>query len=329
MVNTLVERFKRATARPQSDITPQDSEWFGIGNLMRAAKVYNRFHHGSIHSYRRRLYRERFTELLAAHGKPSHEPAVLRDGWALDLSARHPLLPRVYPEAEAVIEKRGMTKKGVTERRFLRDILRPEDLVEHPSLLDLALSPEILVPVCNYLGMIPVLSSTVPPAIRLTESSIDGQADGTYRTSQLYHLDYHDTPLVYVIILLRDVTPQSGPYTFLPASASDQVRRKLGYFRRRVPYRLTDEQVYGAVDRGEARPFMGPKGSILFNDSSRCFHYGSRDAVVTRYQLMLAYVSPCRTDFTEHNLTPRRYAARDHDSPLARLVLDKYYRIPA
>ena len=328
MAIPLVEKFKRATARPQSDLTPADSEWFGIGNLMRAAKVYNHFKYGSIHAYRRHLYRKQFDALLAEHGRPASEAARLRDGWAMDLSRSHRLLDRVYTEAEAIIAKRGMTKEGRPDRKFLRDILHPEDLVDYPSLLDFALSPDILVPVSRYLGMIPVLSSTVPPAIRLTESSADGQVDSTYRTSQLYHLDYHDTPLVYVILLLRDVGPKSGPFTFLSTSASDTVCRKLNYFSRRVPYRLTDEQVYGAVDRREAHEFMGPKGSILFLDSSRCFHYGSRDAVVPRYQLMLAYVSPCRTDFTEDNLTPRRYAARDYDSPLARLVLDKYYRLP-
>jgi len=329
MAASIVEKFKRATARPQSDLTPADTEWFGIGNLMRAAKTYNRFKYGSIHAYRRRLYRERFDELLAAHGQPACEPSVLRDGWAQDLSRCHGLIDRVCADAESIIAKRGMTKEGSPDRKFLRDILQPQDLVDHPSLLDFALSPEILVPVSRYLGMIPVLSSTVPPAIRLTESSADGQVDSTYRTSQLYHLDYHDTPLVYVILLLRDVGPQSGPFTYLPAAASDTVTRKLHYFRRMVPYRLTDAQVYGAVDRREARAFTGLKGSILFLDSSRCFHYGSRDAVVPRYQLMLAYVSPCRTDFTEDKLTPRRYAARGHDSQLSRLVLDKYFRLPS
>ena len=329
MAVPIVEKFRRATARPQSDLTPADSEWFGIGNLMRAAKAYNRFKYGSIHAYRRRIYRQRFDELLLAHGRPAFEPAVLRDGWAQDLSRRHSMLDRVSTDAETIIAKRGMTKEGRPDRKFLRDILQPADFADYPSLLDFALSPEILVPVSRYLGMIPILSSTVPPAIRLTESSADGQVDSTYRTSQLYHLDYHDTPLVYVILLLRDVGPQSGPFTFLPTSASDTVTRTLGYFRRNVPYRLTDGQVYGAVDRREAREFMGPKGSILYLDSSRCFHYGSRDAIIPRYQLMIAYVSPCRTDFTEDNLTPRRYAARDHDSPLARLVLDKYYRLPS
>jgi hypothetical protein len=325
MITNLVHRFKRATARPQSDLTPEDSEWFGIGNLMRAAKLFNHAKYGSIHAYRRRLYRRHFHDLLALHGKPSSEAAVMRDGWAVT-TATSPSMERVYADAEAIIAKRGMTIAGRPDRKFLRDILQPEDLVQHPSLLEYALSPDVIVPVCHYLGTIPVLSSTVPPAVRLTESSADGQVGSTYKTSQLYHLDYHDTPLVYVILLLRDVTPRSGPFTFVPIAASDTVSRKLLYQRRNVPYRLSDEQVYGAVSSSEARPFMGPRGSVLYIDSSRCFHYGSRDAVVPRYQLMLAFVSPCRADFTEDNMTPRRYAARDSDSPLARLVLDKYYR---
>jgi len=324
----LVERFKRATDRPRSSVESADMEWFGIGNLMRAAKAYNLVTDGRTYAYRRRLYRSRLDELTAEHGAPAREPVTMRDGWAIDTSQTNPHLERVLAEAEHLIAERGMTKKGSNpERAFIRDLLRSEDLSTHPALLDFATSSDVLATVSAYMRQVPVLSNTMPPGIRLTESSIDGQIDSTYRTSQLYHLDFHDMRAVYVILLLRDATFDSGPFTFIPASTSAEVTRALGYRKRHAPYHLTDEQVYGVVGESAATPFVYPKGTILYIDSNRCLHYGSRDARTTRYQLMCAYMTPCRTDFTEHQRSPRRYPVAKTDSPLRRLLLDKRHRV--
>ena len=167
----------------------------------------------------------------------------------------------------------------------------------------------------------------MPPGLRLTESSskFDPGAGGPYRESQLYHLDHHDLPLVYVIVLLRDVTTQSGPFTFLPASVSERAAKTLKYRARNAPYRITDEQMYSVVDEKEAIPFQGPKGSVLFLDSSRCFHYGSRDCTIPRYQAMYAFVSPCRTDFSDMLVKPRVYTRQPTDSRLRRMVLTKTF----
>jgi hypothetical protein len=53
---------------------------------------------------------------------------------------------------------------------------------------------------------IPVLARTVPPGIRFNESTsrYDKWADGPWRESQIYHLDIHDSPLVYIIVTIRD-----------------------------------------------------------------------------------------------------------------------------
>lgn len=68
---------------------------------------------------------------------------------------------------------------------------------------------------------------------------------------------------------------------------------------------------------------MHPRGAVLFLDSSRCFHYGSRDCVIPRYQMMYAFVSPCRTDFSEMLMTPRVYQTEPSDSRLRPTVLTK------
>ncbi len=323
------DHWVKATRRPESDLYPEAMESIGIRNLIRLAKGYNHLRFGSRQRMRRRLYREAFDHLIEENGPLATPPPSMKDGWVIDDTMTLPHLDRVLAEAEAYMAEYGGRPRQKGVRGFIQDILRQEELARFTSFLDFATSSPLLTTVADYLGMVPVLSDTVPPGVRFVESTSAGQMDdGIYRQSQLYHLDFHDSPLVYVIVLLRDVTVRSGPFTFLSASTSARVAQTLGYLKRGSPYRLRDDQVYPLINRQkEEVVFTYPRGTVLFMDSSRCMHFGSRDAEVTRYQLMLAYVSACRGDFADQYLQPRVFPVRDSDSRLRRLVLDAAYRI--
>lgn len=71
--------------------------------------------------------------------------------------------------------------------------------------------------------------------------------------------------------------------------------------------------------------FAHPRGAVLFIESSGCFHFGSRNCVKPRYQLMLGYTGACRTDFTEDFKPVKTYPMRESDSKLRKMVLDKDY----
>ena len=146
-----------------------------------------------------------------------------------------------------------------------------------------------------------------------------------FRGSQLFHLDYHDSPMAYVIVVLRDITMENGPFCFLPEVVSQKASNALNYRNRGRPHRLTDEDLYSVVSEREVIKVCYPAGTVLFFDPSRCFHYGSRNAVNPRYLLIYAYVSPCRTDFGEVLLERKAYPIRDTDSHLRKLVLRKEY----
>jgi hypothetical protein len=77
------------------------------------------------------------------------------------------------------------------------------------------------------------------------------------------------------------------------------------------------------VDRKEAIKFCYPRGTVLFIESSGCFHYGSRNSIKPRFQLMIGYTGACRTDFSEVIAPPRVYPIRDTDSRLRKMVLNK------
>jgi len=311
-------------------LSKDDMELLGINRTMRLAKKFNHLRYGRSHRERQESYRHQFEKLLAEHGNGSQGAPVgkMEDGWLLDTSFSLPFLDQLIADGEVVIAERGGRPPTPTGKPFIIDIAKHADLDRFDSFLIFALSAPMLRVVSDYLGFVPVLSTTMPPGLRLTESSskYDPGRGGAYRESQLYHLDHHDSPLVYVIVLLRDVTENSGPFTFLPVSASNRAAAALNYRERNAPYRIADQQMYSVIDRKEAIPFTGPKGSVLFLDSSRCFHYGSRDAAIPRYQMMYAFVSPCRTDFSELLMKPRVYTRSAADSRLRQMVLTKSYR---
>ena len=89
-----------------------------------------------------------------------------------------------------------------------------------------------------------------------------------------------------------------------------------------MTYRVPDEKIYSVIDRKEAIQFCYPRGTVLFIESSGCFHYGSRNSVNPRFQLMLGYTGVCRTDFGEVLQNSQVYPIGPTDSALRRMALN-------
>jgi len=298
----------------------------GIRKTMELAHAYNRLKHGRQDERRRSLYRDQWPALLDENGPPTRPRLELHDGWALDSTMSLPHLDRVLAASEEIIAERSGARRTAVGayRSYFQDVWMPEDSVRYPAFLDFATSSDILRTVSQYLQCIPVLSTTLPAGIRLVESNarFDDQP-GCPHDSQLYHIDYYSLPNVYVLVMLRDTTIENSPWTFLPRSSSQKAAAVLGNWERGRGYRFTDEAVHSVADRNEVIQFAHPRGTVLFIESSGCFHYGSRNAVQPRFQLMLGYSGVCRTDFSELIMTPKEYPIQAADSRLRRMVLDR------
>lgn len=299
----------------------------GIGDTMRLAYACNRLTYDAQDVWRRQLYQERLAELLAENGAQTRPPVVLEDGWARDDSLSLPHLDRILASAESIIEERSGQRQSVpgAYRSYFQDVWKTDtDPIDYPEFLDFATSSDLIAPVAHYLECIPALSTTLPSGIRFVESNaaFDDQPD-TPHDSQLYHIDYYSLPNVYVLVLLRDTTSDQGPWTFMPRSVSQRVREELGYWGHGRDYRMSDEEVLSVASPSDVIEFTGRRGSVLFIESSGCLHFGSRNAVKPRFQLMLGYTGACRTDFSESFMTPKTYPVRAYDSLLRRLILQK------
>jgi hypothetical protein len=331
----LDNRFTRWVAGKLED---DHNRLLGSNATMSLARRFNRVKNRRQVRFREEQFR-RLDALLRENGAPATPRIELRDGFAIDTSRALPHLERMIEDAQHVIEERRGVVRGGGSRQHFQQLMTDEFLARYPSILDFATSSDVLQSVIGYLGFVPALSAAKPLGVRLAESSMEyvPDWDGQYRASQLFHCDYHDRPMVYVIVCLRDVTPECGPFSFLPRSTSERAMRALGYHGRGRPYRVADEELYRVVDRKELVECTYPQGTVLFIDSANCFHYGSRGCVRPRYLMMYAYVSVARTDFTDllrkeatrplTDLETRerrhRYPVRDGDPLLRRLVLDR------
>ncbi len=304
----------------------------GIRNTMRLGKRYNGLLYGRFQRYRERVWREEFDRLAGDHqgsdgaSERNDGPRRLVDGFAIDTSGSLPHLDELLAAGDEVIaERAGRAPVDDRYRAFFRHMTTVADLERWPQFVDFVSTPELIAPVAEYLGFVPALSKTLPTGIRVVESGkhLDALAHLPPRDSQVFHIDPYDRPMIYVIVLLRDCTPEMGPFTFLPASVSAHAARALDYWSRGRPYRLEDEEIYSVVDRGEAIEFTFPRGTVLFIDTSRCFHYGSRNAEKPRFLTMYGLTSVCRCDFSESYMPTFSYPLSSDDPALRKLVLDR------
>jgi hypothetical protein len=155
-----------------------------------------------------------------------------------------------------------------------------------------------------------------------SNAEFDDQPDRPH-DSQLFHIDFYSQPNVYVIVLLRDTTHENGPLTFLPRSVSQKVAAKFDYWSRQCPYRMSDEDIYSVADRKDVIEFCGPRGTVLFFESSGCYHFGSRNSIKPRFQLMLGYTGVYRTDFSEVVKRLSIFPTSVSDSRLRKMVLNR------
>lgn len=198
-----------------------------------------------------------------------------------------PYTPQNFTPLEvALTEARGrLAKVNVTEslksadgkhRYFMG--LYVKDLTLDSPVVKLAFHPHILTTVTKYIGILPVLNS-----ISIVYSPNDTLYD---QSSQFLHLDPEGVRQIKIFIYVEDVTEESGPFTIIPKSESKKV------YPLYKGGRLTDEFFQKYVDAKYFIPVTASKGTMVFADTSGCFHFGSRPGNKDRFVIILQYISP-------------------------------------
>jgi hypothetical protein len=235
------------------------------------------------------------------------------EGYAMIDASQLPGVDTVIPLALELFEEKKRQLEASTgpvnelhakKWAFMRSVLNNTDLFEHPPLVDFALSDGLLSLVTNYLGTIPHLNR-----VDLLYSVAHGGEEAI--SSQIYHLDPEGRRQAKLFLNLREVGPDEGPFTFIPASETTRI---VGAIKQR---RSADEDMamarYLDTELGDVNGFdkaisaMGPAGSGVLVDTSRCLHFGSRVKPGT-YRLCL-YIQYCSSREHGNMFNVARYAS--------------------
>jgi len=225
-------------------------------------------------------------------------------------------VPAIVADARAALAlyDQAAPPAGKNRKRFLLNVLDTKTLTEESAVVRFAMREDVLAAVSRYLGVVPFLGT-----ISVFHSDT---VDAAPTSSQLHHCDGDDVTQIKVFIYCSDVDERSGPLTVLSAANSDRVRRSTAYQYRQ---RLTDQQVNDILGAGREVPILGPAGTAVFVDTSRCFHFGSRVAAdapprlvtMIQYQTPYSFMLPTSAQAS----LPFRRFLRDGLSPVQQLVL--------
>ncbi|MCC5886576.1 MAG: hypothetical protein JJT88_09090 [Gammaproteobacteria bacterium] len=172
---------------------------------------------------------------------------------------------------------------------FLLSIVAGNEFADHPDLLRFAVNRPLLEAASRYLGTVPVLEGMAlwwtPP-------------NATSRSSQAWHVDELAPRQVKVIMNCLEVTEEQGPLHFIGATRSEGLRADIGHRSGRID----DEAIEARVAPREVQRTLGPAGSGVVFDSSRCLHFGSRGNVRDRLVLTFHYLPLDAPTETRYNL---------------------------
>jgi hypothetical protein len=229
------------------------------------------------------------------------------------------LEPGAIPGSEAVVARCAEIYRGLREsatvdehlfnprKRFLLAMLSGNDFLEHPELIRFMVSRPVLDTVTEYMGSVPILAGA---ALWWTP------ANETAHRSQLYHFDGEDEQQAKLLLNIFDTGIENGPFTLIPADTSEPFRSARS-FRRRI----SDEEVGARCGLEHEIQLTGPAGSGGFVDTSRCLHYGSREASRDRVVLVFQFLRfNCPTESTFELSVPPDLPGLDPD-PLQKLAL--------
>ena len=158
----------------------------------------------------------------------------------------------------------------------------PNDVIADPTIQKIVSDPKILEIAQDYLGTLPVLDF-VAMWWHTKSSNPDKEA------AQYFHFDMDRLRWVKFFFYITDVGPDNGPHVFVPTSHSDSglpfALRKNGYTR------LDDEQVRKHFKEESWRTFVGPKGSMIVEDTRGLHkgkHVGTGDRLIFQIQFTSA-----------------------------------------
>lgn len=177
--------------------------------------------------------------------------------------AQTPLVKQAIRNIQAASREDSWTGKS-----YFRSLKAIADYPVDSPEFQLATSPQMPKSVASYLDRLPLLLD-ISACISLSDPDNPG---GQLSGSQLFHRDLDDIASVTVWVLCSQVNAENGPTVLLPAQASHQVARQIGY---KQGDKVPDDSAFLPY-KDEFFEAVGPPGSSFATDTCSSFHYRSR-----------------------------------------------------
>jgi hypothetical protein len=214
-------------------------------------------------------------------------------------------LMREFLASEKVVRSIDDYRAGRRDDLFKGFVIKyidpPAPDTSRSPLLRFGLHPAILDTVNSYLGLCSKLN-----AVNLWYTIPCGDA-AARQASQRWHRDPEDRHIVKVFVYFNDVDEEAGPFEYIPESRHGGRHAHLWRFAYGggVGGYPPQEPIENTVPPADRRTMTGPRGSVLFCDTSG-LHRGGFARSRERLLAAWAYVSPA-------SLYARNYRVDDAD----------------
>ncbi len=264
-----------------------------------------------------------FSELLAPlaekplHAIPEQDGFLIAQMQNMDLLGKAITYCRTAWPKDYIQKTVSKPSKNNTLLPVHIDVRDPRNQV----IKDLVLSEEILAPIANYFGEIPILYGAYV-------WYCPNQPAENMVGSQLFHCDREDYKQMKVFIPIDEITANCGPTTCVSAQATQKLfahRKKQG-LTLSLKNRFSDEEVHTHASAKE-HAIIGKAGTLGFVDTTNCLHYGSRPAGDGKYHMVLHYLTPFSSKL-KSQLTPEKLSGNLEEIVLSYKDTSQYLKEP-
>ena len=207
-------------------------------------------------------------------------PINKNNGYEIYIEKKVISLTRNAVEEANKLFKNFKISQNHNKNYFIR-ISEKRDFNEKSEIFKLAKSHSFLRLVSDYLGVFPILTNV---NIYYTPKNSSNNIEG----SQLFHLDHEEFKQIKCFIYCNDVDNNSGPLMIYPKEHSTLLQRKINYKLDSENKRITDQ----LINKEKLCKINAKKGTVIFADTSSCFHAGARSSKKTRLVICFQYLTP-------------------------------------
>ncbi len=160
---------------------------------------------------------------------------------------------------------------------YIYNLLNRNVIKKNRYLIDFAMDDYFVKTATMYLGILPTIGS-----IKLWWTPKNKLSKG----SQLFHIDQVDRKQLKLLVNIKETSSEHGPFTFIPKKYSQKfIKFSCKPFKSKTDLELLDK-----IEKKELLQHTGKAGSMIFVDSSNCYHFGGRTKKRDRLILMIQYL---------------------------------------